>query len=117
MYNAHAGVMCTAESNPTLRRCKIAENKMHGVVVNLDGGGTFEDCNITANDAGVWAGPCSFFSMTGCTVQGNRSYGVYANETFKGTATVSRNIISANTAGNVQTQPGCTMQITDNQLS
>jgi F-box protein 11 len=86
IYGSTEGVYVWGKAEPTLTQCRIYDNHKEGLKFEVDGLGTFEDCDIYDNgEAGVWMVNEANPIFRRCRIVDGRSVGVYVGPRGRGT--------------------------------
>jgi len=94
------GVYVWGQAAPRLTRCRIFDNKKEGLKFEINGLGTYEDCEITGNGtAGAWMIRDANPTFRRCRIVDGRGHGIFVGGGGRGV--FEECLIARNARGNI----------------
>src|SRR5262249_52979796 len=110
-----AGLVVQGDGNPKLRRCKIRDGKLAGIVIRQGGVGNLDGCEISGNGSvGLLVARAGNPTLRRCTITRNADVGVLAQRGASGD--MEGCDLTGNRGGDVELDSGAGMRLGDNQL-
>ena len=85
--HSYPGVVVKESSNPSLKDCEIYGHLSSGILVIDQAKGTYTNCHIHGNKAGICVDGSSTPSLKDCEIYGNLASGIYVTNQASGTYT------------------------------